>query len=114
MLVYRGAEQPDMSVINPESDVWQHVKVNYSLASLSWNIYTSSPGPRNIHGKELAIKILSAELRWKAHRCGWKEGIGTLQFNVWKVEDILGRETRTGVRSEGWDGVVPPCPHHSC
>ncbi len=27
-LVYRGADQPDMSVINPESDVWQHVKVN--------------------------------------------------------------------------------------
>lgn len=27
-LVYRGADQPDMSVINPESDVWQHIKVN--------------------------------------------------------------------------------------
>ncbi len=27
-LVYRGADQPDMSVINPESDVWQHVKVS--------------------------------------------------------------------------------------
>lgn len=26
-LVYRGADQPDLSVINPESDVWQHVKV---------------------------------------------------------------------------------------
>jgi hypothetical protein len=25
-LVYRGADQPDMSVINPESDVWQHIK----------------------------------------------------------------------------------------
>ena len=28
ILVYRGADQPDLSVINPESDVWQHVKVN--------------------------------------------------------------------------------------
>lgn len=27
VLVYRGADQPDMSVINPEADVWQHVKV---------------------------------------------------------------------------------------
>jgi hypothetical protein len=27
-LVYRGADQPDMSVINPESDVWQHIKVS--------------------------------------------------------------------------------------
>ena len=26
-LVYRGADRPDMSVINPESDVWQHIKV---------------------------------------------------------------------------------------
>lgn len=26
-LIYRGADQPDMSVINPESDVWQHIKV---------------------------------------------------------------------------------------
>jgi hypothetical protein len=26
-LVYRGADQPDMSVINPESDVWQHIRV---------------------------------------------------------------------------------------
>jgi hypothetical protein len=30
VLVYRGADQPDMSVINPESDVWQHVKVGYN------------------------------------------------------------------------------------
>jgi hypothetical protein len=29
-LVYRGADQPDMSVINPESDVWQHIKVGRS------------------------------------------------------------------------------------
>ncbi|GAA6007995.1 hypothetical protein JCM11491_006569 [Sporobolomyces phaffii] len=26
VMVYRGADQPDLSVINPESDVWQHVK----------------------------------------------------------------------------------------
>lgn len=28
VLVYRGADQPDMSVINPESDVWQNIKVS--------------------------------------------------------------------------------------
>lgn len=27
-MVYRGADQPDMSIINPESDVWQHIKVS--------------------------------------------------------------------------------------
>lgn len=31
VLVYRGADQPDMSVINPESDVWQHIKVRFFL-----------------------------------------------------------------------------------
>ena len=28
VLVYRGADQPDMSVINPESDVWQHIEAS--------------------------------------------------------------------------------------
>jgi hypothetical protein len=28
VLVYRGADQPDMNVINPESDVWQHIKAS--------------------------------------------------------------------------------------
>ncbi|KAJ3925643.1 MAG: hypothetical protein NXY57DRAFT_1043933, partial [Lentinula lateritia] len=28
-LVYRGADQPDISIINPESDVWQHIKANF-------------------------------------------------------------------------------------
>lgn len=27
LMIYRGADQPDMSIINPEADVWQHVKV---------------------------------------------------------------------------------------
>jgi hypothetical protein len=31
-LVYRGADQPDMSVINPESDVWQHIKAGSSCS----------------------------------------------------------------------------------
>ena len=33
VLVYRGADQPNMSVINPESDVWQHIKVNLRSSS---------------------------------------------------------------------------------
>ncbi|KAJ3885220.1 hypothetical protein GG344DRAFT_82968 [Lentinula edodes] len=28
-LVYRGADQPDISIIDPESDVWQHIKANF-------------------------------------------------------------------------------------
>jgi hypothetical protein len=41
-LVYRGADQPDMSVINPESDVWQHIKVGgvcISISTLTGSIF---------------------------------------------------------------------------
>ena len=31
VMVYRGADQPDMSVINPESDVWQRIKVRFFI-----------------------------------------------------------------------------------
>lgn len=34
VLVYRGGDQPDMSVINPDSDVWQHIKVGLSFPFL--------------------------------------------------------------------------------
>ncbi|KAF9243850.1 RIC1-domain-containing protein [Melanogaster broomeanus] len=54
-LVYRGADQPDMSVINPESDVWQHIKldgrlvaiggrrglIHYSATSGRWKLFSS-------------------------------------------------------------------------
>ncbi|KAG9037462.1 hypothetical protein FRB95_005401 [Tulasnella sp. JGI-2019a] len=36
VLVYRGADQPDMSVINPESDVWQHIKIPLAYMSTNW------------------------------------------------------------------------------
>jgi hypothetical protein len=36
ILIYRGADQPDMSIINPESDVWQHIKVRFQLPYLSF------------------------------------------------------------------------------
>ncbi|KAF8139997.1 RIC1-domain-containing protein [Boletus edulis] len=41
-LVYRGADQPDMSVINPESDVWQHIKIPQSYLASNWPIRYSA------------------------------------------------------------------------
>ncbi|GAA5952681.1 hypothetical protein JCM21900_000402 [Sporobolomyces salmonicolor] len=38
VLVYRGADQPDMSVINPESDVWQHIKIPASYIAMQYPI----------------------------------------------------------------------------
>ncbi|KAF8640739.1 hypothetical protein AX17_000390 [Amanita inopinata Kibby_2008] len=42
VLVYRGADQPDMSVINPEADVWQHIKIPQSYLVNNWPIRYSS------------------------------------------------------------------------
>lgn len=36
VLVYRGADQPDMSVINPESDVWQNIKIPVDYIAKNW------------------------------------------------------------------------------
>ncbi|CEH17800.1 WD40 repeat protein [Ceraceosorus bombacis] len=38
LLVYRGSERPDMSIINPESDVWQHVKIPQAYMAANWPI----------------------------------------------------------------------------
>ncbi len=51
VLVYRGADQPDMSVINPESDVWQHIRVG-----LAHQIALTMDSER-LHLHQLAIAI---------------------------------------------------------
>ncbi|GAA5895098.1 Ric1p [Sporobolomyces salmoneus] len=42
VMVYRGADQPDMSVINPESDVWQHIKIPPSYIAHQYPIRYAS------------------------------------------------------------------------
>lgn len=42
VLVYRGADQPDMSVINPESDVWQHIHIPNVYIATNWPIRYAS------------------------------------------------------------------------
>ena len=56
ILVYRGADQPDMSVINPESDVWQHVKVGQENCLLS-KLLNDYPDTTGLFGNKLANKI---------------------------------------------------------
>lgn len=38
VLVYRGADQPDMSIINPESDVWQSIKLPAQYIAQNWPV----------------------------------------------------------------------------
>ncbi|CDO70231.1 hypothetical protein BN946_scf184942.g31 [Trametes cinnabarina] len=69
VLVYRGADQPDMSVINPEADVWQHVKIPQSYMSANWPIrYSSLSGDGRliaIAGRRGLVHYSSTSGRWK-------------------------------------------------
>ncbi|CAK5265262.1 unnamed protein product [Mycena citricolor] len=68
-LVYRGADQPDMSVINPESDVWQHIKIPQSYLATNWPIRYSSLSSDGrliaIAGRRGLIHYSSTSGRWK-------------------------------------------------
>lgn len=69
VLVYRGADQPDMSVINPEADVWQHIKLPLNYIASNWPIRyaTISTDGRLIAcaGRTGLIHYSTASGRWK-------------------------------------------------
>ncbi|KAI0724240.1 RIC1-domain-containing protein [Cerioporus squamosus] len=69
VLVYRGADQPDMSVINPEADVWQHIKVPQNYMSANWPIRYSSLSADGrliaIAGRRGLVHYSSTSGRWK-------------------------------------------------
>ncbi|EKM83606.1 hypothetical protein AGABI1DRAFT_123933 [Agaricus bisporus var. burnettii JB137-S8] len=68
-LVYRGADQPDMSVINPESDVWQHIKLPQQYLAKNWPIRYSSISADGrliaVAGRRGLIHYSSTSGRWK-------------------------------------------------
>ncbi|KAF9229601.1 RIC1-domain-containing protein [Gyrodon lividus] len=68
-LVYRGADQPDMSVINPESDVWQHIKIPQAYLAANWPIRYSALSSDGrlvaIAGRRGLTHYSSTSGRWK-------------------------------------------------
>ncbi|KAJ7275450.1 RIC1-domain-containing protein [Mycena haematopus] len=68
-LIYRGADQPDMSVINPESDVWQHIKIPHAYLATNWPIRYSSLSSDGrliaVAGRRGLIHYSSTSGRWK-------------------------------------------------
>ncbi|KAG7099576.1 hypothetical protein E1B28_001406 [Marasmius oreades] len=68
-LVYRGADQPDMSVINPESDVWQPIKIPQNYLSTNWPIRYSSISSDGrliaIAGRRGLVHYSTSSGRWK-------------------------------------------------
>ena len=82
VLVYRGADQPDMSVINPESDVWQHVKVPIFVCLFRLKD-KSSLDSSGLLSNELANSLFSNKYGWPTHCRRRKERVGTFQYHVW-------------------------------
>lgn len=69
VLVYRGAEQPDMSVINPESDVWQHIKIPETYMGRNWPLRYSALSSDGrliaVAGRRGLVHYSSTSGRWK-------------------------------------------------
>lgn len=70
LLVYRGSEQPDMSIINPDSDVWQHIKIPQDYLSTNWPVRYASISPDGlliaVSGRRGLAHYSATSGRWKA------------------------------------------------
>ncbi|ORY32121.1 RIC1-domain-containing protein [Naematelia encephala] len=69
VLVYRGADQPDLSVINPESDVWQHIKIPNAYITTNWPIRYASISN---DGKLIAVSGRRGLTHYSASSGRWK------------------------------------------
>lgn len=69
VMVYRGADQPDLSVINPESDVWQHIHIPNVYIAANWPIRYASISSEGrfiaVAGKRGLTHYSAASGRWK-------------------------------------------------
>ncbi|KAI0823049.1 RIC1-domain-containing protein [Trametes gibbosa] len=86
VLVYRGADQPDMSVINPEADVWQHVKVPQSYMSANWPIRYSS---LSADGRLIAIAGRRGLVHYSSTSGRWRMFADELQEQAFTVKGGL-------------------------
>ncbi|KAF9519786.1 hypothetical protein BS47DRAFT_1287937 [Hydnum rufescens UP504] len=82
VMIYRGADQPDMSVINPEADVWQHVKVPLTYMATNWPIrYVSISND----GRLLAVAGRRGLIHWSAISGRWKSFADVSQEQAFMV-----------------------------
>lgn len=89
VMVYRGADQPDMSVINPESDVWQSIKVRRLHRILRTTLTDiCSVDSNRIHCYKLANTLRLDIFRWKIDRSRRTSGSHALLGGVWEMETV--------------------------
>ncbi|KAJ3718412.1 RIC1-domain-containing protein [Lentinula raphanica] len=85
-LVYRGADQPDISIINPESDVWQHIKIPQSYLATNWPIRYSS---LSSDGRLIAIAGRRGLVHYSASSGRWKLFVDPVQEQAFSVQGGL-------------------------
>ncbi|KIY65901.1 RIC1-domain-containing protein [Cylindrobasidium torrendii FP15055 ss-10] len=92
-LIYRGADQPDMSIINPESDVWQHVKVPLAYMATNWPIRYSSLSNDGrliaIAGRRGLVHYSSTSGRWKVFADEMQEQAFTVRGGLLWFHHVL-------------------------
>ncbi|KAF8272974.1 RIC1-domain-containing protein [Lactarius quietus] len=86
VLVYRGADQPDMSVINPESDVWQHIKIPQAYLATNWPIRYSAI---SADGRLIAIAGRRGLTHYSSTSGRWKSFSDELQEQAFTVRGGL-------------------------
>ncbi|TCD70639.1 hypothetical protein EIP91_002358 [Steccherinum ochraceum] len=93
VLVYRGADQPDMSVINPESDVWQRIKIPQSYLATNWPIKYSALSADgrlvSVAGRRGLAHYSSTSGRWKLFSDGLQEQAFTVRGGLVWFHHIL-------------------------
>ncbi|KAF5375289.1 hypothetical protein D9758_000014 [Tetrapyrgos nigripes] len=85
-LVYRGADQPDMSVINPESDVWQHIEIPQTYLAANWPIRYSS---LSSDGRLIAVAGRRGLIHFSASSGRWKVFSDEIQEQAFAVKGGL-------------------------
>ncbi|KIK71385.1 hypothetical protein GYMLUDRAFT_331920 [Collybiopsis luxurians FD-317 M1] len=85
-LVYRGADQPDVSVINPESDVWQHIKIPQSYLAANWPVRYSA---LSSDGRLIAIAGRRGLVHYSASSGRWKLFADPVQEQAFSVQGGL-------------------------
>ncbi len=71
VLVYRGSDQPDISIINPESDIWQHIQIPQAYLAYNWPIRYASISSDGkliaVAGRRGLAHYSIASGRWKTY-----------------------------------------------
>ncbi|KAI8446786.1 RIC1-domain-containing protein [Phakopsora pachyrhizi] len=103
--VYRGADSPDMSIINPESDIWQHIKIPSDYISMNYPIRL---GCISDDGQLLAVAgccgfthFNTVSGRWKLFDCEEEER----SFSVQGGMQWLDKTLIVGVEESGSSSV---------